>query len=75
MKRKKKKCVYGMGQFFHSYFPLDVFLGSELGNTELPMDILDATIISSNFWPPIQVIICRSIVSLLHIKTLLFRIS
>lgn len=28
--------------------------GSELGNTELPMDILDATIISSNFWPPIQ---------------------
>ncbi|XP_024029437.1 anaphase-promoting complex subunit 2 [Morus notabilis] len=28
--------------------------GSELGDTALPMDILDATILSSNFWPPIQ---------------------
>ncbi|XP_050372701.1 anaphase-promoting complex subunit 2 isoform X2 [Argentina anserina] len=28
--------------------------GGELGNTRVSMDILDATIISSNFWPPIQ---------------------
>ncbi|XP_015895049.3 anaphase-promoting complex subunit 2 [Ziziphus jujuba] len=28
--------------------------GAELGDTALPMDILNATIISSNFWPPIQ---------------------
>ena len=29
---------------------------SELGESGLSLDILDATIISSNFWPPIQVI-------------------
>ncbi|KAL5553745.1 hypothetical protein UlMin_041146 [Ulmus minor] len=28
--------------------------GAELEDYALPMDILDATIISSNFWPPIQ---------------------
>ncbi|RVW84122.1 Anaphase-promoting complex subunit 2 [Vitis vinifera] len=28
--------------------------GSELGETGVSLDILDATIISSNFWPPIQ---------------------
>lgn len=30
-------------------------IGDELGDTALPMDILDTTIISSNFWPSIQV--------------------
>ncbi|XP_034696227.1 anaphase-promoting complex subunit 2 isoform X2 [Vitis riparia] len=29
-------------------------IGSELGETGVSLDILDATIISSNFWPPIQ---------------------
>lgn len=28
--------------------------GSEQGETDVSLDILDATIISSNFWPPIQ---------------------
>lgn len=28
--------------------------GAEVGETAVSMDILDATIISSNFWPPIQ---------------------
>ena len=37
-------------------FYMDSFLGSDLGNTGLPMDILNASIISSNFWPPIQVV-------------------
>lgn len=51
-----------VGAIVHTFFfLLDVFLGSELGDTALPMDILDATILSSNFWPPIQVIIANSI--------------
>lgn len=29
-------------------------IGSELGKIDVSLDILDATIISSNFWPPIQ---------------------
>lgn len=31
------------------------FLGLEPLETGVSLDILDATIISSNFWPPIQV--------------------
>ncbi|KAG7979237.1 hypothetical protein I3843_05G120900 [Carya illinoinensis] len=33
---------------------MNVFLGAELGDNAVSMDLLDATIISSNFWPPIQ---------------------
>lgn len=29
-------------------------IGAELGKVDVSLDILDATIISSNFWPPIQ---------------------
>lgn len=34
---------------------MNVLLGAELGEDAVSLDILNATIISSNFWPPMQV--------------------
>ncbi|RVW32041.1 Anaphase-promoting complex subunit 2 [Vitis vinifera] len=41
-------------KFCASVLVMFMFIGSELGETGVSLDILDATIISSNFWPPIQ---------------------
>jgi hypothetical protein len=38
-----------------NFLMVNEFLGSEPAETGASMDILNATILSSNFWPPIQV--------------------
>lgn len=40
-----------------------------MGKAEFSLDALDATIISSNFWPPIQVSFFASMVSFAYERT------